>query len=152
MSTQSTPVRQINAAGEALIKSFEGLVLTAGPDIVGISTVGWGHTGHDVHNGMHITVADAENLFHVDMRGSELAVMHMVKVPLTDNQFAALVSLVFNVGLGCLISTTHLAKNLAMKNYPAAAESFLSWDHAGGKQVRGLTRRRIAERELFLKP
>lgn len=152
-------IRQIDAAGEALIKSFEGLVLVAASDKVGknaahphggVPTVGWGHTGPDVKIGMRITEQDAENLFHIDMRSSEIAVTHLVHVPLTDNQFAALVSLVFNVGSTCLLSGTHLAQNLAAKDYTAAADNFLSWNHSGGAVVAGLTRRRQAERSLFL--
>jgi len=151
ITTRSGAQRQINQAGIDLVKEFEGLVLVAAPDIVGVPTVGYGHTGPDVHNGMQITQAQAEALLRGDMTNSEQAVIRLVKVPLTDNQFAALVSLVFNVGPGALINT-HLAEDLASGNMSAAADDFLRFNHAGGRVVAGLTRRRQAERVLFLTP
>ena len=144
-------VRQINKASEDLIKSFEGLVLKAAPDIVGVPTVGWGHTGPDVHNGMVITEEMAEELFKADMVDSEQHVQKLIHVTLNYNQFGAIVSLVFNVGPGA-ITGTNLAKLLNLGKFAEAADGILKFDHAGGRQVRGLTRRRQAERALFLKP
>lgn len=143
--------RTINAATLALVKEFEGLVLVAAPDIVGVSTVGYGHTGPDVHNGMRITEAQAEDLLRQDMADACADVTRLIHVPLTDNQFGALVSLVFNVGAGALTGT-HLQALLNAGGYAGAAQAILKFDHAGGRQVNGLTRRRVAERKLFLIP
>jgi lysozyme len=74
----------------------------------------------------------------------------MVKVPLTSNQFSALVSFAFNCGVGNLQGST-LLKKLNSLDYPTAANEFLKWDKANKIQLAGLTRRRKAERELFLK-
>jgi lysozyme len=140
-----------NQAGLNLIKSFEGLYLHSYYDSVHVITIGWGHTGKDVHPGQVITQAQAESLLAADLAGSEQAVQHLVKVQLTPNQFAALVSLVFNVGPGCLHGT-RLAAAVNGQRWAEAADDFLAWDHAGGRVLTGLTRRRQAERELFLTP
>jgi lysozyme len=142
-------VPQINEAGLALIKSFEGLQLHAYRDSVGVLTIGWGHTGPDVTPGLTITEAQAEALLENDLRGAEADVQRLVKPQLTPNQFAALVSLVFNVGPGCLHGT-HLAADVNASNWHQAADDFLAYDHAGGVVLAGLLRRRQAERKLFL--
>jgi len=142
--------RPINTAGLALVKEFEGLFKTAYHDMVNMLTIGWGHTGPDVHVGMTITEAQAETLLQSDLQKAGADVIAALPgVTLNDNQYAALTSLVFNVGGGALHGT-NLAALLKAGNIKAAADGILKFDHAGGKQVAGLTRRREAERVLFL--
>ncbi len=140
--------RQINAKGLRLLKSFEGLELRAYQDAVGVWTIGYGTTS-DVRPGMVITEAQAEALLKRDLNRFERAVIDLVKVPLTDDQFSALVSFVYNVGEGAL-STSTLLRLLNQRDYQGAADQLLRWDKAGGRTLAGLTRRRRAERALFL--
>ena len=132
-----------NNAGLKLIESFEGLRLTAYQDSVGIWTIGYGHT-KGVKQGQTITQQQAEAFLQQDLAVAEAAVNRLV-LTLSDNQFAALVSFTFNLGAGNL---TKLLKN----GLAAAADRILLFDHAGGKALPGLTRRRTAERALFLTP
>ncbi len=132
-----------NNAGLKLIESFEGLRLTAYQDSVGIWTIGYGHT-KGVKQGQTITQQQAEAFLQQDLAVAEAAV-NRLGLTLSDNQFAALVSFTFNLGAGNL---TKLLKN----GLAAAADRILLFDHAGGKALPGLTRRRTAERALFLTP
>ncbi|HZW54277.1 MAG TPA: lysozyme [Candidatus Elarobacter sp.] len=149
-------LRQINQAGLDLIKSFEGYArqvagstdVKAYQDVVGIWTIGYGHTGRDVHEGLRITQAQAENLLRGDLATAERIVLNAVKVSLSDNEYAALVSFVFNTGS---LPGTTLLRLLNAGDRAGAADQFLRWNKAGGSVVAGLTRRRKAERELFLK-
>ncbi len=141
--------RKTNEAGIELIKAFEGLSLTPYYDVAGYPTVGYGHA-INVDMSQTITEQQAEDLLVDDLGHAERAVVRACKVPLTDNQFAALVSLCFNCGPKPLYLT--LGSKLAGKDYEGAANEFLRWNKAGGKVVNGLTRRREAERTLFLKP
>lgn len=140
--------RRINAAGLELIKSFEGFRAEAYKDSVGVWTIGWGST-KGVKAGMRISTDEAEARLREDLREAESAVERLVKVPLTDNQFAALVSFVFNVGAGNFSKST-LRKKLNQGSYSNAAMEFPRWNKAGGKVLHGLTRRRQAEWKLFL--
>lgn len=149
----SAPVgglRQTNAAGLALIKQFEGCVLTAYPD-PGTGgdpwTIGYGHTGSDVYRGLSITQQQAEDLLKRDLQRFEQEVCNLVKVSLTDNQFAALVSFDYNTGS---LSSSTLLRLLNASNYQGAADQFLQWTHAGNQVLPGLVSRRQAERRLFL--
>lgn len=141
-------MRKTNKAGVDLIKSFEGLELKAYKDIVGVLTIGYGSTGPHVKEGQTITEQEAEALLLKDMERFESGVESLATAALTDNQFAALVSLSFNVGLGNLKSST-LLKLLNAGDYAGAANQFPRWNKAGGKEVAGLTRRRLAEQALF---
>src|SRR5579862_3659751 len=91
--------RRTNAAGVALIKNYEGLHLTPYLCPARIWSIGYGHT-RTVRAGMKITASQADQLLGDDLRPVERAVQRLVTVPLNDNQFAALVSFTFNVGLG----------------------------------------------------
>lgn len=151
----SGEVRQINQAGLHLIEEFEGLSkkladgrIAAYLDCVGVPTIGYGHT-KNVHPGLIITRQQAEEFLNQDLRVAEAGVQHLVKVSLNDNQFAALVSFGFNLGTGALAHST-LLRDLNSGNYQAAAAQFLRWNRAGGRVLSGLTRRREAERKLFL--
>ena len=132
-----------NDAGLKLIESFEGLRLKAYQDSVGVWTIGYGHT-KGVKQGQVITQQQAQAFLQQDLAVAEAAV-NRLGLTLTGNQFAALVSFTFNLGAGNL---TKLLKN----GLAAVADRILLFDHAGGKALPGLTRRRKAERALFLTP
>ena len=96
-----------------------------------------------------ISHQDAEKLLKEDLAYFELAVYSAVKVPLTQNQFDALVSLTFNIGVGAFNKST-LLRWLNRKHYISAAEQFLRWTRGGGKVLPGLVKRRKEEYELFM--
>ena len=132
-----------NQAGLQLIESFEGLRLTSYQDSVGVWTIGYGHT-LGVKPGQTITQQQAQAFLQQDLSIAEGAV-NQKNLPLNGNQFAALVSFTFNLGAGNL--------NKLLKNGLAAVpDRILLFDHAGGKALPGLTRRRQAERALYLTP
>lgn len=135
--------------GIDLIKNFEGLELKSYKDSVGVLTIGYGSTGQHVSPDMIITKEQAEQLLKKDLERFEKGVSDLVKVELNQSQFDALVSFSFNLGLGNLKSST-LLKKLNASDYKGAADEILRWNRAGGKVLNGLTRRRIAERDLFL--
>jgi GH24 family phage-related lysozyme (muramidase) len=139
---------KINAKGIQLLKAFEGLRLRAYQDAVGVWTIGYGTTS-GVRPGMVITEAQAEELLRRDLNRFERAVTDLVNVPLNSDQFSALVSFTYNVGEGALASST-LLRLLNQRDYKGAADQLLRWDKADGQALAGLTRRRKAERALFL--
>ena len=141
---------KISEAGLSLIKSFEGCVLTAYLDAVGIWTVGYGHTGPSVHRGLTITQKLAEDILAQDVRRFELGVLNNVKVNLNQNEFDALVSFSFNVGVNALKNSTLLRLLNDGADRSIVAAEFLRWNKGGDKVLEGLTRRRQAEKALFL--
>jgi lysozyme len=140
--------RKTNQSGIERIKHFEDCELTAYQDSVGVWTIGYGYTG-GVSKGDKITQAQAEQLLQKDLERFETAVVDAVKVAIDDNQFSALVSFTFNLGPRNLLNST-LLKRLHQGDVVAAANEFPKWNKAGGQVLRGLTRRRNAERALFL--
>ncbi|MEL6326935.1 MAG: lysozyme [Cyanobacteria bacterium J06626_23] len=145
---EPTGPQRTNSNGLRLIKSFEGLRLTAYQDAVGVWTIGYGTT-RNVRRGMQITRTQAEAFLQEDLVRFEQAVNDAVKVPINDNQFSALVSFAYNVGSGALRSST-LLKKLNQGDIRGAANELPRWNKAGGRVLAGLTRRRNAERALFL--
>jgi lysozyme len=139
---------KISDAGLDLIKSFEGLRLDAYVCPAGVLTVGYGHTGPDVYEGQVINHDEATDLLRADLAKFERCVSQSVG-DLTENQFSACVSLAFNIGCSAFGKST-LVRKIAQGDMSGAADEFLRWDKAGGRQMAGLTRRRRAERELFL--
>lgn len=139
----------ISEKGISLIKNFEGCRLIGYKCPAGIPTIGYGHTGSEVRVGMKITQTEADRLLKNDLIVHCNNVSKLVKVPLNQNQFDALVSFEYNIGYGAFSKST-LLKMLNQKNYKEAAEQFLRWKYAGGKVLAGLERRRKAEKELFL--
>lgn len=138
-------------SGIHLIKSFEGLRLNAYVDAVGVWTVGYGHTGPEVVEGKRVTEQQAESLLKKDVAWAEDAVADLVKIPLNQNQFDALVSFTYNNGVGAFKEST-LLKRLNNKEDPfnVAKEEMPRWCHGeGGKVLQGLVRRRMSEVELF---
>lgn len=139
----------ISQKGINLIKNFEGCRLTAYKCPANILTIGYGHTGSDVHTGQKITQEEAEKLLRQDLIVHCNNVSKLVKVPLNQNQFDALVSFEYNVGYGAFMNST-LLKLLNQKKYKEASEQFGRWKFAGGKILAGLVKRREAEKQLFL--
>ncbi|HCQ9595909.1 TPA: lysozyme [Acinetobacter baumannii] len=141
-------------AGLNLIKGFEGKRLNAYDDGVGVWTIGFGTikypNGVRVKKGDTCTEQQAETYLKNDLTKFEVAINKLVKVPLTQNQFDALTSFTYNLGETNLANST-LLKKLNKGDYQGAADQFLVWNKAGGKVMKGLVRRREAERALFLK-
>nr|WP_249429804.1 lysozyme [Enterobacter kobei] len=144
---------QTSDKGIALIKQFEGCKLTAYQDSVGVWTIGYGWTQpvdcKPIRAGMTIKQEAAERLLKTGLVSYESDVSRLVKVGLNQGQFDALVSFVYNLGARSL-STSTLLRKLNAGDYAGAADEFLRWNKAGGKVLNGLTRRREAERALFL--
>ena len=139
----------INRSGLDLIKRFEGCELESYKCPAGVLTIGYGHTGEDVHANMVIDRAKAESLLCQDLEHFEKEVSSFVSVDLNKNQYSALVSFCYNVGQGGFGIST-LLKKLNRGDYEGAASEFKRWNVAGGVVLRGLSIRRAAERKLFL--
>jgi len=148
----------VNDATIRLITEFEGFVEHWYPDPAhgwAVPTVGYGHTDAagapfyaDTKN-KTFTQKEAIEMLRRDLGQYEAAVNKNVKVPLNPNQYGALVSFTYNLGAGNLAKST-LVKKLNAGDYSGAAAEFGKWNKAGGKVLAGLTRRREAERQLFL--
>lgn len=141
----------ISERGIELIKSFEGFSLTAYPDPATGGepyTIGIGHTG-GVTPGQVCTEEEAIEWLKEDCAEAEEAINDYVDVELTQNQIDALVSLIFNIGVGNFRNST-LLKLLNAEGYNNAAKQFGKWVKAAGKTMPGLVRRRKAEAELFM--
>lgn len=135
--------------GLKLIKSFEGFSPLEYTCVAGKRTIGYGHVlrvGESYPAG--VTEAEAETLLLDDVAEAEQTVIDLVEVPLSANQFDALVSFVFNVGWRKFAGST-LLKKLNATDYDGAAAEFLRWKYANGKVINGLLRRRTAEKKLF---
>ena len=135
-----------------LIKSFEGFRAIAYICPAGVPTIGYGTTrinGSRVKEGMKITSDEAEVFLEQDLKVFEDAINHNVLVEINQNQFDALVSFVYNVGIANFKKST-LLKKLNKGDYEEASNQLLRWTRAGGKVLNGLVRRREAEKELFL--
>lgn len=142
----------IGKAGLKLVKSFEGLRLTAYQDEADVWTIGYGHTA-TAKEGKVITEERADLLLLEDLAEAEEAVNRLVKVEINQNQFDALVSFTFNVGAGALKESTAL-KRLNNGKREEAAEAMTWWnkltENGALRESRGLTKRRHAEASLFL--
>jgi lysozyme len=138
----------ISQAGLNLVEYFEGLFLNAYWDSTGhVWTIGYGHTGSDVYSGLTITEDQANNLLRSDMLTSDNWVNQLVTVPLTQGQFDALSSFVFNGGPGMLEGT--MLNLLNAGDYAGCAAQFPNYCYSGGVYLEGLYNRRIAEQHLF---
>lgn len=135
--------------GLRLTESFEGDRLRAYQDSRGIWTIGYGHTA-GVYPGMTCTQEQAESWLAQDIAWAETEVNRLVKVPLTQSEFDALVDFTFNCGAGSFEHSTLLVL-LNHNDHAKAAQEFVKWDKAGGVELPGLLRRRRAEAEEFLK-
>jgi len=169
-------MRRINKEGLEIVKRFEGLE-DGDPTTVnldpyscpaGVWTIGWGHAifyndrmlreknpgDREIAISLYpggLTIQQADDLLKSDMIRYALQLENAAKcISLCDNQFSALVSFVFNVGIGNFIASTML-KKLGVGDYLGAADEFPKWRRANGQILNGLVKRRAAERELFLK-
>ena len=168
-------MRKINKAGLAIIKKWEGIE-DGNPKTVNLDpylcpakvwTIGWGHA--ITYNGRHLTTwndpsgdiarniypggitkEEAEGLLIADTSSVAIQIEKAVKINLTDNQFSALVSFTYNVGIGNLLKSTLLRKINARQLHEAVRE-FPKWRKANGKILHGLEMRRCDEKRLFIK-
>ena len=142
-------------SAEKIIAQFEGLRLKAYQDTAGVWTIGYGttknpDTGQKIKEGDTITKAKALDWLKKDTAAFKAGVEKLVKVPVNDNQLAALTSLAYNIGLTAFSRSTllrYLNSNVAKEQ---VAAQFLRWNRSGGQIVRGLTIRRKLESDLFL--
>jgi lysozyme len=142
---------QFSLAGVALLKRSEGFRNRVYLDVAGIPTIGYGHRLlHPESFQKGVDEAQAAQILCSDIREAEETVRRLVKVPLTQGQFDALVDFVFNLGSGRFASST-LLKILNAGQYDEAVEQLLRWNHAGSEECAALKARREAEAELWRK-
>ena len=144
-------MRHVTEDGLALIKRFEGFA----PEVYvcpgGWPTIGYGHVVRDGEQDRYadgIDEATAEELLRRDVEVAERAVLRLIRVPLEDGQFDALVSFAFNLGAGALQRST-LGHKVNREEHDDVPAEFRRWVWAGGRQLKGLVRRREAEAELY---
>lgn len=146
-------MQTLSPRGSDLIKGFESMKLRAYKDGAGIVTAGYGHTGPEVKFGAQYTLEVVLAWFASDSLKAQHTVIHNTDQPLTQNQFDALVSFCFNIGVDAFVRST-LLKLVNAGKAEEAAEEFVKWDHitVEGEKVEsaGLKKRRCAERALFL--
>jgi lysozyme len=142
---------EYSKAGLSLTEGFEHCRLLAYPDSGGVLTIGWGHVGPEVLRGMMISQAQADKLLLSDVAAAVNAINHLVKVPLSQDEFDGLTDFAFNCGVGAF-RDSHLLVLLNQGDIAAAAYEFQRWDRCKGVVMAGLLRRREAEETLFEKP
>jgi lysozyme len=135
-------------AGLVLTRSFEGLRLESYQDSAEVWTIGYGHTGPEVHDGQRIGEFEAEALLRADLAAAVACVRRTVSVEITQDQFDALVDFCFNIGRGSFQSSS-LLRYVNRGEFESAVVQFGLWVHAGGEVAPGLVRRRAAEAALF---
>lgn len=143
-------VREIPSKAIEFIKKEEGCILHVYRDWAGYPTIGVGHLvrkGEAFPN--EITEEEAEELLRRDLLSTAASIGRLIAVPLTDNQYSALLSFTFNCGGGALQAST-LRSRLNRQEYTSASDEFPKWCWAGGKKSKGLYNRRMRERNLFL--
>ena len=145
---------RVNEAASTIIKSFEGFSSDPYLDPIGIPTIGFGSIWSA--NGDRISMDHppvdknkATELLQREVRHVEAAIGRLIKAELTENMFSAIASLAYNIGTGNLQRST-LRIKLNRGKYLDAADEFPKWRKAGGRVLKGLVRRRIAERNLFI--
>ena len=147
---------KLNINGKNLIKLYEGLKLDSYQCSAGRWTIGYGSTfyedGSPVKMGDKITKERADSLLEKVSDSFAAKVKGLIKSDINENQFSALVSFSFNVGIGNLKSSTLLKKVNANPMDASIRNEFLKWNRASGKVLAGLTRRREAEANLYFKP
>lgn len=145
----------LDVNGRNIIKKWEGLRLDAYLCPAGVPTIGWGHTGPEVHLGQRITEAEAERLLTEDVQWAERVIEQTVTIQLNQSQFSALTSLIFNIGEGNWRSSTAL-RRVNASDFAGAAEAMRWWNKARNpatgqlETLPGLVARRDEEVALFL--
>ena len=132
-----------------IIKKYEGLRLEAYRCPAGVLTIGYGHTG-GVTEGMKISSEQADIYLVTDITGAE-RYLDSLALSLNQNQFDALVSLIFNIGSGNFSRSTLLCKLKVNPLDPTIGDEFMRWVYAGGRILRGLQKRRADEVRLYIK-
>jgi GH24 family phage-related lysozyme (muramidase) len=144
---------KMSPAGRKMYENFEALVLHAYRDAKGIPTIGYGHTSAagspNVFMGMVITPSEADTILSTDLLPVENSVLQLIHVPLNQAQFDALCDFQMNTWW-LAHPQCSLRRALNAGNYQLAADDFALYDEAAGHVLRGLVRRREAERTLFL--
>ena len=130
-----------------LAKQFEGCRLDAYQDIAGVWTIGYGHTGKDVYQGLVWTQEQADDALQHDLN-TAAALLAMYSPGLTDGPLVALTDFVFNLGIGNYRTST-LCKCVTVQDWDGAKAQIVTWDHSSGKVIPGLLRRREAEAALL---
>ena|SRR3990167_1192854 len=150
-----TPRLKLSAKGLKFIAKWEGFRAALYYDIAGLPTIGYGHlipwNQFDAWHHRILTEPTARKLLAIDVGTAESAVHRLVNVALTQNQFDALVSFVFNLGSGAFQRST-LLRRINQKEFKEAAEEFQRWNKASGRVSSGLTMRRAQEKLVFLTP
>lgn len=155
-----TQAKSVSPAGVALIAGFEGGQSPDGlfhpyQDIAGVWTIGYGHTGNVSKRDKPLTAAAARRLLESDLELHYVPSVRALNIPMNQNQLDALVSFVYNVGMGALGTKYTIGRELRAKRYLAAADAMMDWNKArvNGvlRPVAGLTHRRSVERDLFLR-
>lgn len=132
------------------LKEVEGCKLKAYQDGGGVWTIGYGHTGSDVHDGLVWTQAQADETLKEDSYNSYLSMKKVLgATPATVNQQAAFVSFIFNLGAVAFANST-LVHKFKQGDLLGTAKEFIKWDHDNGKEIKGLLIRRAKELVLFL--
>ena len=147
---------KISENGLNLIKEFEGLSLKPYLDVVNIPTIGYGNTFYK--DGKKVTLNDkpiseieaTELLSHIAQKDFGDKILQLVKVPLNQNQFDALVSICYNIGMGNFTKST-LLKKINQGDFKGASLEFEKWNKSGGVVLAGLVKRRSKEKALFIK-
>jgi len=142
---------KLSKKGAAFIAEFEGLELKAYQDTGGVWTIGYGHTGPEVRKGLVWTKEQALQAFEKDAKEREAQLTRMLgNCPTTQNQFDALLSLGYNIGMYALEHKSTAFKEHCAGHYNRAAAAFMNWVKDNGKIIGGLVRRRQAERAMYL--
>ena len=142
--------RQLPDSAIEIVTRFEGCELKSYQCPAGVWTIGYGCTGGNIVPGLVITEEVAEEWLHRDLTEVMGRVLKLIQIPLSDNELAAILSFVYNVGIGNFQSST-MYRKLLSHDYAGAADEFPRWTRAAGKVLPGLIKRRAAEKELFLK-
>jgi lysozyme len=141
--------RMTSRAGRELIRQFEGERLESYRCPANKWTISVGVCGPHVTEGMKITQAESDELFAATLRTFELAINKLITAPVSQNQFDAIISLVYNIGLGNFQRST-LLRLLNQGRHRDAVLEFTRWSFANGQQMPGLLRRRRAEMAMFV--
>lgn len=144
-------MRRINEDGLELIKRFEGFSATVYKDVAGKATIGYGHLLKPGEKMESLTKSEGEALLICDVAKAEQAVERLIHVPLSENEFSALVSFAFNLGSGALQRST-LRRKINDAELIDIETEWRRWVWAGGRRYGGLLRRREAELALFFSP
>lgn len=139
---------RLNKTGLDLIKKFEGCRLQAYQDVSGIWTVGWGQTGPWIDESTMLSQAQADTLLERELKKKEEAMSRIVIAPTTENEWAALVSLAYNIGIGAFANST-LLRYLNSDQKGLVPEQFLVWCKVKKKVIPSLLARRQTEKELY---